>query len=313
MVLISMMKNFLVTGGAGFIGSSLARRLVDVGHRVITIDNLSTGYVDNIPSGVQFIQGDCQDPDIISQLPELKYDAIFHIAGQSSGEISFDNPSYDLASNTDSTLRLLKFALSVDCKRFIYASTMSVYGIKPDEPVKEEADLIPHSFYGVGKIASEQYMRLFEEYGIHSTALRLFNVYGPGQNMENLRQGMVSIFMAQMLQNNHIHFKGSKDRYRDFVYIDDVIDTFLACLDRAESFGKQINIGSGKKTTVSELINIMKEIYGKPVSVEYKGETSGDVHGVYADISLAQKLLGYQPKISLAQGLKAMLDYPRNK
>jgi UDP-glucose 4-epimerase len=303
------MPTYLVTGAAGFIGSKLAERFILQGHDVVAIDNLSTGFKENMPPKVQFYEGDCQDENIYKTIPDVRYDAIFHLAGQSSGEVSFDDPAYDLRTNTESTLHLLKFALEVECKRFIYAGTMSVYGVRPDRPVKEDAELKPESFYGVGKIASEHYMRLFEQYGIRSTSLRLFNVYGPGQNMANLRQGMVSIFMAQMLENNHIVVKGSKDRYRDFVYIDDVVDAFLACLSSLQSHGRVINIATGLKTTVEELIQKMTALYPKEVKVEYSGSTLGDIHGIYADISLARATLSYKPKTSLDEGLEKMLEW----
>ena len=303
------MCNYLVTGAAGFIGAALAKKLLQEGHQVVSIDNLSTGAKENIPEGVQFFEAECQDPAVYGRIPQDCYDAIFHIAGQSSGEISFDNPTYDLATNTGSTLRLLKFGLKNGCHRFIYASTMSVYGIKPDEPVTEASLPEPESFYGVGKLATEQYLRIYEQYGIRSTSLRLFNVYGPGQNMANLRQGMVSIFMAQMLENGHIHVKGSKDRYRDFVFIDDVVDGFMACLTCPEAHGKILNIATGVKTTVEELINVMTALYSGKITCEYSGSTSGDVHGLYADISMAKKILDYSPTMDLRTGISKMLKW----
>ena len=221
------MANYLITGAAGFIGSSLARKYINQGDRVTTIDNLSTGYKSNIPKGVHFIEGDCSDNKIISKLPKETFDAIFNIAGQSSGEISFDDTVYDIGTNTESTLLLLQFALKNGCKRFIYAGTMSVYGIQEDHPVKESSNCNPQSFYGVGKLASEHYMRIYQQYGIQTSSLRLFNVYGPGQNLSNLRQGMVSIFLAQMLKNKHIHVKGSGKRYRDFKFF--IRETNLRC------------------------------------------------------------------------------------
>lgn len=302
----------MVTGAAGFIGSALANRLAKQGHRVVSIDNLSTGIKENVPEGVQFFEAECQDPAVYGQIPQDPYDAIFHIAGQSSGEISFDNPAYDLATNTASTLCLLNFCLKNGCHRFIYADTMSVYGIKPDEPVKETADPKPESFYGVGKLASEHYLRIYEQYGIRSTSLRLFNVYGPGQNMTNLRQGMVSIFMAQMFDNGHIHVKGSKDRYRDFVYIEDVVDAFMACLSNEEAYGKIINIATGVRTTVGELIGILTDLYSGKVTCEFSGSTAGDVHGLYADVSKAKEILNYSPSLDLRTGLSKMLEWATN-
>ena len=304
------MKTYLVTGVAGFIGAAVAKALLDQGHKVVGVDNLTTGYTENIPAGTDFYEADCQDATLYAErLPKLPYAAIFHIAGQSSGEISFDDPVYDLRTNGESTLHLLKFALAVGCTRFIYASTMSVYGVKPDAPVKENAEPVPQSFYGVGKLASEHYLRIYEQYGVRSTALRLFNVYGPGQNMANLRQGMVSIFMAMMLADNKVHVKGSPDRYRDFVYIDDVVRAFLLCLDKPESIGKVINIaGSGRKT-VGELLEAMAALHtprhGRP-DIRFSGSTPGDLMGIAADISLAQKILGYTPAVSFNDGLARM-------
>ena len=301
------MGRFLVTGVAGFIGAALAKRLISDGHQVIGVDNLSTGYEDNIPEGTVFFEGDCQAPDLTGRLPKEKFNAIFHVAGQSSGEVSFDNPAYDLATNTASTLNLLQLALSNGCKRFIFAGTMSVYGDKPDRPINEDEELKPLSFYGVGKLASEHYLRLYEQYGIRSTTLRLFNVYGPGQNMKNLRQGMVSIFLAQMLDKRKIHVKGGLDRFRDFVYIDDVLDAFLACLDHPQSSGQAINIGTGIRTTVEALLQKLVFLYAKDVEIISEGHTPGDMFGIYADIEKARNLIGYDPKYSLDSGLKKML------
>jgi UDP-glucose 4-epimerase len=307
------MATYLVTGVAGFIGAAVAKALLDQGHRVIGVDNLTTGYTENIPVGTEFYEADCQDARLYAEhLPKLSYAAIFHIAGQSSGEISFDDPVYDLRTNAESTLHLLKFALAVGCKRFIYASTMSVYGIKPDMPIREDSPPVPQSFYGVGKLASEHYLRIYEQYGIRSTALRLFNVYGPGQNMANLRQGMVSIFMAMMLDSNQVQVKGSPDRYRDFVYIDDVVRAFLLCLDNPESAGQVINIaGSGKKT-VAELLKTMAALHTPrhgPPHIHFSGSTPGDLMGIAADISLAEKILGYKPTVSFADGLSRMYNW----
>lgn len=299
---------FLVTGVGGFIGAALAARLLEDGHEVVGIDNLSTGFANNVPAGVDFYEAACQDDSLYKErLPVRSYDAIFHIAGQSSGEISFDHPVYDLRTNTESTLLLLQYAHKTACRRFIYAGTMSVYGVQPDEPVKEDALCVPESFYGVGKLASEHYLRIYEQYGIRSTSLRLFNVYGPGQNMENLRQGMVSIFMAMMLKDSHITVKGSPARYRDFVYIDDVVNAFMLCLIHPESYGKNINVGTGIRTTVGSLIDTLKEMSVKPVTVKFSGHTAGDIHGIYADVSQAEQYLAFRARVSLEQGLARMI------
>ena len=303
------MKTFLVTGAAGFIGAAVAKKLIDDGHQVITIDNLSTGFKENIPAGISFIEGDCADPEVINQLDNYRFDSIFHIAGQSSGEISFEDPTYDLKTNTLSTLLLLQYAVKTECKKFIYGSTMSVYGDQPDTPVNENAETLPKSFYAVGKIASEHYLRIYSQYGMTNTALRLFNVYGPGQNMVNLKQGMVSIFLAQAVEDKRIVVKGSSGRYRDFIYIDDVVEAFLAA-NRLETSGYRFyNIGTGVRTTVRELLaNIEKEL---PFNIEIKfsDSTPGDQFGIFADISKAKNKMNWYPKTELKKGLSNMVKW----
>lgn len=300
------MADYLVTGVGGFIGAAVAARLIAAGHKVVGVDNLTTGYAENVPQGTEFFKADCQDAALYEQLPLRKYNAILHIAGQSSGEISFDDPVYDLRTNAESTLHLLKFALKTGCSRMVYASTMSVYGMQPDHPVKEDAPCFPHSFYGVGKLASEHYLRLYEQYGIASTTLRLFNVYGPGQNMANLRQGMVSIFMAMMIADNRVHVKGSPDRYRDFVYIDDVVDAFLLCLENPASRAGVFNIAGSGKVTVGQLIKKMTALHPHKVEVKFEGSTAGDIPGIYSAPEHAAKALGYFPKVGLEKGLAKM-------
>jgi len=299
-------KEYLVTGGAGFIGSCLTKRLVQNGNKVTIIDNLSTGFESNIPNNVDFIQGDCQDKKIYKGLNK-KFDAIYHLAGQSSGEISFDDPIYDLQTNTQSTLLLLKYSLDTGCNRFLYASSMSVYGDHPDFPIEENMICKPKSFYGVGKVASEYYMNIYQKLGIITTSLRMFNVYGPGQNMDNLRQGMVSIFLAMAMNNKHIVVKGNTDRFRDFIYIDDIIDALIISENNPNAFNKVFNLATGIKTTVDTLLNNLKELLPYDVSIEIKGNTPGDQFGIYGDIEEIKKALDWNPKYSLELGLKEMI------
>jgi len=299
-------KEYLVTGGAGFIGSCLTKRLVQNGNKVTIIDNLSTGFESNIPNNVDFIQGDCQDKKIYKGLNK-KFDAIYHLAGQSSGEISFDDPIYDLQTNTQSTLLLLKYSLDTGCNRFLYASSMSVYGDHPDFPIEENMICKPKSFYGVGKVASEYYMNIYQKLGIITTSLRMFNVYGPGQNMDNLRQGMVSIFLAMAMNNKHIVVKGNSDRFRDFIYIDDIIDALIISENNPNAFNKVFNLATGIKTTVDTLLNNLKELLPYDVSIEIKGNTPGDQFGIYGDIEEIKKALDWNPKYSLELGLKEMI------
>lgn len=297
-------KTYLVTGIAGFIGSTLARCLLDQGHVVVGIDNLSTGFVNEIPEKAIFIKGECQQQHIIDKLYSYRFDTIFHIAGQSSGEISFDDPVYDLQTNTQSTLLLLKLCKDTGCKKFIYASSMSVYGNVEEHAIPESYPEMPNSFYGIGKLASEHYLRLYSKFEIGTTALRLFNVYGPGQNLKNMKQGMVSIFLAQALNDKAIHVKGSGKRYRDFIYIDDVIQAFMKS-DEYTKPGKfgLYNICSGQKTSVEDLVSLIQSKLKQPIPAKYEGSTPGDQFGIYGDPSLSKDKLNFVAKTKLSIGI----------
>ncbi len=305
------MNNYLVTGAAGFLGAALSKYLLEQGHSVVTIDNLSTGFESSIPSGVEFYKGNVQDEKIISKLDKYSFDAIFHIAGQSSGEISYDDPVYDLQTNTQSTLLLLKLAEKIGCNRFLYASSMSVYGDIFDRGANENDIPSPKSFYGVGKVASENYLRIYSERGMNCTSLRLCNLYGPGQNMENLRQGMVSIFVQQAITDGKIHVKGSKDRFRDFIFIDDVVNGFVKLENENQSGYKCYNLTNNKKVTVEELIDCINECLDEPVTVTYKGSTPGDQFGVYGDNTKIITETEWAPSTSMVYGLSRMIEWAK--
>jgi len=310
------MRTAIVTGGAGFIGSHLVARLLSGGWKVTVLDNLSTGSRENIPAGADFILLDVSERSFISRLDGLSCDAVFHLAAQSSGEVSFDDPAYDLNTNCMSTLLLLDWCLKKKVRRFLYTSSMSVYGDQEAQPVAENAAPAPKSFYGAGKLASESYVNIYSRMGVDTTSLRLFNVYGPGQNMSNMRQGMVSIYMAYLLEKKELHVKGPPDRYRDIVYIDDVVDAYMLCIDRKETFGNTYNIGTGKKTTVGELVRLELDAFGydqKTYPVNYSGSTPGDTLGIYADIGSFSRDTGWKPKVSLEEGVRTMVRWAKEK
>jgi len=191
-------RPILVTGVAGFIGSHVARRLVADGAKVVGVDDLSMGHRTNIPSEIDFVEGDLSEASTYDKLPS-QIDHILHLAGQSSGEISFDDPVADLEKNTVSTLRMVDYATRASASKLVYASSMSVYGDVPDSAIVEDQVPRPLSCYGVGKLAAEQYLKIFAK-KMPSLSFRMFNVYGPGQDMTNLRQGMISIYVAQALR-----------------------------------------------------------------------------------------------------------------
>ncbi len=308
-----MKRKALVTGGAGFIGSHLSRRLLDAGWDVLIIDNLSTGYRSNVPDGAKFIELDLSKESFVDQLPHEGVDVVFHLAAQSSGEVSFDNPAYDLKTNCLSTVLLLDWCVEKKVNRFIYTSSMSIYGDVENLPVKEDEFPRPKSFYGIGKLASENYLRVYQQtYGINFTALRFFNVYGPGQKLENLRQGMVRIYMAFVAKKETVLVKGSGDRFRDLVYVDDVVDATTAVVDNPVTFGQSYNVGTGKKTVVNNLIQMIAKAFGyDPTTypIKYTDGTPGDQFGMYADISKIKKAIGWFPKIDTSEGIHRMVNW----
>ncbi len=303
---------YLVTGGAGFIGSSIAKKLIEENNEVWIIDNLNTGYVLNIPSDAIFIEGDFSKDEVISRLNETKFDAIFHIGGQSSGEISFEDPEYDLNTNTLSTLKLLQYCVKTNCKKFIYASTMSVYGEQArKEQFSETDETNPKSFYAVGKLASEKYMEIFlKQFGIDYVSLRYFNVYGPGQNLENLKQGMVSIYLKQFLDDSFdkVIVKGNTNRFRDLIYIDDVVNITIDSM-KNQNYNNQIfNVGTGIKTTVEEILTLIKKYTNSSKEIEIHQGTLGDQFGIFAD-NRKLKSLYKKPLLNFERGLKNMIEW----
>lgn len=309
------MKTYLVTGAAGFIGSSVAKQLISEGNKVVTIDNLSTGKREIVPDECIFIEGNDYDENIIKQLECYRFDAIIHIAGQSSGEVSFENPVYDLQTNAQSTVMLLDYARRTGCKEFIFASSMSTYGDQKDPLVSEQTVTMPKSFYAVGKLASENYMRIYSNmYGIKCTALRFFNVFGIGQNLDNLKQGMASIYLAMAIRDHHIVVKGSKERFRDFVYIDDVVSAVQHALNRIKGAMFEIyNVSNRRKIYVYQIIDNIEKSLPYKVTHEYIDGTPGDQIGVYGVNNKIVSDLNWTPKISFEDGMAMMIKWAINK
>lgn len=305
------MKTYLVTGAAGFIGSAITKSLLEKGNKVITIDNLSTGKKEMIPDGCIFIKGNDFDANIIEKLYTYKFDSIIHIAGQSSGEISFEVPVYDLQTNAQSTLMLLDYAKKTGCKEFIFASSMSTYGDHEEPLVSEDTLTIPKSFYAVGKLASENYMRIYSNtYGLKCTVLRFFNVFGPGQNLDNLKQGMASIYLALALRDRHITVKGSKDRFRDFVYIDDIVSAVKKVMGREKGRMFEVyNVSNQRKIYVREIINVIEKSLPFKITHEYIEGTPGDQRGIYGVNKKIISDLDWRPKVSFEDGMQKMIQW----
>jgi UDP-glucose 4-epimerase len=303
----------LVTGGAGFIGSALARRLLVDGHVVVIVDNLSTGKRANVPANAELIIADLADPATLERVPVGTYDAVVHLAAQSSGAIGQSNPYLDLQTNVASTLLLSRWCLARRIPRFLYASSMTVYGQGNREPVDETAACRPIGYYGASKLASETYLRLAGDEGLNVTSLRLYNVYGRGQNLGNLHQGMASIYLAYLLKDDCVPVTGSFERYRDFVHVDDVVAALMLTLQRPSTPSPAYNVGTGRRTTVRELLRMLIDAMGLPPDhpVEELAGSASDVFGSVANARRAHDELGWMPRVSLGDGLTDMVAWAK--
>ncbi len=299
----------LITGVAGFIGSHVAARFLKEGYDVIGVDDLSSGKIENVPQGIQFIEADLANKSSVNNLPS-DCGLILHLAGQSSGEISFDDPVLDLEKNSVSTLNLIQYGIRNSSERIVYASSMSVYGEVDEKASGENLNPRPLSCYGVGKLASEGYLKVYQN-KLPYVALRMFNVYGPGQDLDNLRQGMVSIFLAQAVKTGKIEVKGNLSRYRDFIYIEDVVEAWYRSGTKLSAKNQIFNIGTGIKTTIGELLEkIRSSVEGSEFFVH--GSTPGDQNGIFADNSKIKDLLGITSFTPLDVGLTHFADWAKH-
>jgi UDP-glucose 4-epimerase len=296
----------LVTGGAGFIGSHFVRRAVAEGHSVVVVDNLSTGYRSNIPDGVDFIYADLGNPAHYTKLRDERPDVIFHFAAQSSGWVSFDAPIRDLEDNTHATILLSQWALAQNCKRLLFASTESIYGEGEGRVPFDESHLpSPLSFYGASKLACEQYLKIAHaELGLQPTCLRLFTVYGPRQDLANMRQGIVSIYLSYLLRGNAVTVTGSLQRVRDLVIVDDVVDAFWRASQTPATIGKSLVVATGEHVTIGELIRALGRAFDRPnVAITETARTPGDVMVSYGNARELTALTGWKPTCSVIEGI----------
>ena len=303
-----------MTGGAGFVGSHIASRLASSGHKITVVDNLSNGTEDNIPSLAEFIRMDLSREKEFSKLKYLPCDAVFHLGAQSSGTLSFEDPLVDLQSHVLATFFLLEWCKQNGTKRFLFSSSTTTYGDPLYLPLDEDHPQQPKTYYAAGKIACEAYIKLFQTMGIETTILRLPNVYGPLQNLANKDQGMISIYLSYMLEERPIIVKGKLERFRDFIYIDDVVAGFLLALDHPKTFGKIYNLASGKKTTVREILDGLIRAFGyADYPIEITDGTPGDQFGVVCSTTLINRDMEWQAQIGITEGLTKTVGFEKRR
>ena len=309
------MKNVLVTGGAGFIGAYLVKKLIQQGLNVTIVDNLrDVGGVSYIHPKAHFIKADICDLGMYAQLNHLNLDTVFHLAAQSAGEPSYEDPKLDIMTNCYGTYLISKFCKENEISRFIYTSTVAVYG-NSEGIISENTSINPDSIYGISKYSGEMFVRqLFNNSKTNYTIFRVFNTYGPGENLDYSKKGMVSIYLGYVWKNQPILVKGSLDRFRDLTYIEDNVNAIFKCCDKPISFGEVYNLSSGKKTYVRELINCILEVFNKSANYEVKElpSTPGDSFGYHSNISKIKKHLDWEPSVEIMDGLKKYYDWVKN-
>lgn len=298
-------SKILITGGAGFIGSHLAEALVSKGASVIVLDDLSTGKMHNIGNVKERCEIVIRDVRKRSVLENIgKVDIIFH---EAAGALipSFKNPNLDLQVNTGGTINVLEFARKWDAK-IIHASTGSVYGNPIKVPIAEDHPLNPISPYGISKLAAEMYCDFyFKEYGIHVVCLRYFNVYGPRQAISE-EMGVIPIFVSRAVSGKPPVIFGDGNQTRDFTHVSDVVNANLLAAATKRAKGRIINVGTGTETSILDLAFLILRLCNRKLKPLFSDPKPGDIRRLAADISVAKEALGYEPKISLEEGI---LDY----
>lgn len=311
------MRTCLVTGGAGFIGSHIADRLIEEGYRVIIIDNESTGFRENVNSKAIYVRGDITRPKDLTKAFSYGIDVVFHIAGQASTIRSFDDPISDLRVNVVGTINVLKMCLKHRVPRLMYASSMTVYGHPTKVPIPETEPCRPISYYGITKYAAERYVhataeRVDLDFEFRVTSFRMFNVYGERQSLENPYQGVVSIFIANILNGETITIHSDGEQSRDFVHIQDVVDAWMAALDNEQAYNQVFNLGTGTQRSINELVDVVLAAFNhsrKTYPVQYAPVRPGDQRHMAADITRASRVLGWCPKVQFKEGMERTIRW----
>ena len=307
-------SKILVTGGAGFIGSHLVDRLLKEGFEVTVIDNLSTGRMENIAHNQKrkdfhFVKGDVRDANLVKKLVK-GVDAVFHEAALVSVPRSVKNPLLTNEVNVTGTLNLLKACADANIKRFVYASSSSIYGETETLPKHERLTPKPISPYAVSKLAAENYVKVYHEvYGLNTVCLRYFNVYGPRQTYGPY-SGVITIFINRLLRNEPPIIYGDGEQTRDFTHIRDVVQANMLALNKKSATGEVFNIATGTPTTINQLAAMLQQIMNKTdLKPIYTNPRPGDIKHSYADITKAKNLLQYKPKVPLKNGLTKLVDW----
>jgi nucleoside-diphosphate-sugar epimerase len=307
------MPHYLVTGGAGFIGSHLSEEIARRGHRVRVADSLITGKRSNLAhvAGVEFIEGDLADFEFAKRVAD-GCDYVLHQAALPSVPRSVTDPITANRANVDGTLNILVAARDAGVKRLVFASSSSAYGDTPTLPKHEGMPVDPMSPYALQKVVGEQYLRLFTRlYGLETVSIRYFNVFGPRQDPTSPYSGVISVFATALIENRPPKIYGDGEQTRDFTYVANVVDGVLRACEAPNASGEIINVATGGRISLNKLFYAMRDIVGGTLEPMYGESRQGDVRDSQADIRKAQALLGYEPTVSFEEGLARTIAWYR--
>ena len=307
------MAHYVVTGGAGFIGSHLAEELVRRGERVRVIDSLVTGKRENLAHlpQVEFIHGDLADLDVARRAVEGA-DFVLHQAAIPSVPRSVEDPITSNRANIDASLNLLVAARDAGVRRVVYAGSSSAYGNAAALPKSETMPTGPLSPYALQKLVAEQYCQMFTSlYGLETVTIRYFNVFGPRQDPSSPYSGVISLFIRALVEGRPPTIYGDGGQTRDFTYIANVVDGVLRACHAPEASGEVINVATGGRISLNDLFRVLRDLVGARIEPVYAAARAGDVRDSQADIQKARRLLGYQPIVSLEEGLGKTVEWFR--
>jgi len=310
---MSLSGTYLVTGGAGFVGSHIAAALAASGARVRVLDDLSTGHTENleeIGGDIEFVRGGLTEPDALERALR-GVEVVFHEAAIPSVPRSVENPSETHRACVDGTFALLVAARNAGVRRVVYAASSSAYGDQPTLPKTEEMRPEPQSPYAAAKLVGEYYCQVWSRvYGFETACLRYFNVFGPRQDPSSHYSGVISRFISALASGGCPVIYGDGEQSRDFTYVSNVVDGNLRAAESPQAVGRVINVATGRQTTLNELLEALQKLTGRTdVEAEYREPRLGDVRHSLADITRAREWLGYEPQVGLEVGLRQTLEW----
>jgi len=307
-----MSKSFLVTGGAGFIGSHIVRRILNEGGTVRVLDNLCTGKRErlrDVEPSIEFIEDDLTD-HLACDAAVRGVEFVLHQAAIPSVHRSIQDPLGTNRANITGTLNLLESCRKQGVRRFVYAASSSAYGDTEVLPKREDMPPNPLSPYALQKLVGERYCKLYNDlYGLETVSLRYFNVFGPSQDPYSEYSAVIPKFATRLQKGQSLVVYGDGEQSRDFTYVDNVVEANLLALKARHAAGAVVNVGCGDRLTLNRLIQFLEEILGVRAEVDYQPSRCGDVRHSLADINLARDLLGYQPKVAVKEGLRRTVEF----